>query len=950
MKTIKQALSLPTICNLNPRSIYNKVEEFQTFVNEEEIDVVFLSESWERDNLSLNEIIKLEDYEVVSNVSQRKGIGGRPAIIANCKKYDIIDLTNNLVQIPWGVEAVWCILSPKNVTPDSKIKAIACCSFYYRQKTRKKSLLLSHFSDAFHIISKKYSKGLEFIIAGDANDLKLNALLNLNPRFCQIVKDFTRMNPPALLDPIVTSLSNYYQRPECIEPLQADSQKLGTASDHRIVIARPISEINNKSGREYREIKVRPLMQSGINQLQLWLIDQSWDQVYQAKSAHQKAEIFQSTLMSALDKFLPVKTKRFCDNDQPWMTQKLKDLDRKRKRIYRKERRSDKWKSLNKKFKKDVKLAKSKYYKNTVENLKLKKPGQWYAALKRISQESESFQINCEEINHLSNEEQVEKIAERFAMIPNSYEALKSEDIEIPHFSPEDVPQFPVSKVWKLLTKTKTNKAVIDGDFPPKLIKLFAAYLAEPLTDIINSALLRGEYPNLYKKEVCTPVPKKYPPKETSDLRNISGLLTFDKVLQTLLAELMMEDMKTNLDPSQYGNKKGVSIQHYLLCMIHRILSSVDDQNKPKAVIASLIDWNSAFRRQCPRLGVKSFIKNGVRPSLIPLLINFFQDRQMYVKWHGCKSVPRELNGGGPEGATLGLLEYISQSNDCADVVNVNDRFRFLDDLSILEIINLLLVGLSEYDITSHVPNDVPNHNQYIAPEKLKTQQWLHEINELTKEKKMLINEKKTKVMIFNFTNTHQFSTRLCLENEILEEVKSTKLLDTIITNDLKWDKNTEFIVQKANARMELLRKLSNFNVSIEDLKNIYVLFVRSQLEQSAVVWHSALTEENKSDLERVQRSALKIILGKKYMSYEKSLNYLGLETLEERRESLCLKFALKCLENENTSEIFDYNEKIHQMSLRKTDILKIDHSNTKRLKDCGIRYMQRLLNNYFQN
>ena len=83
---------------------------------------------------------------------------------------------------------------------------------------------------------------------------------------------------------------------------------------------------------------------------------------------------------------------------------------------------------------------------------------------------------------------------------------------------------------------------------------------------------------------------------------------------------------------------------------------------------------------------------------------------------------------------------------------------------------------------------------------------------------------------------------------------------------------------------------------------------------------------------------------------YEKSLNYLGLETLEERRESLCLKFALKCLENENTSEIFDYNEKIHQMSLRKTDILKIDHSNTKRLKDCGIRYMQRLLNNYFQN
>ena len=69
-------------------------------------------------------------------------------------------------------------------------------------------------------------------------------------------------------------------------------------------------------------------------------------------------------------------------------------------------------------------------------------------------------------------------------------------------------------------------------------------------------------------------------------------------------------------------------------------------------------------------------------------------------------------------------------------------------------------------------------------------------------------------------------------------------------------------------------------------------------------------------------------------MSSEKSLKYLGLETLEERRESLCLKFALKCLENENTSEIFEYNEKIHQMSLRTTDVLKIDQ-----LGDCGFRY-----------
>ena len=66
-----QALSLPTLCNMNPRSVYNKIDEFHAFVEEESIDLLFMSESWERDYLPLNLIIKLEDHVVISNVRQR---------------------------------------------------------------------------------------------------------------------------------------------------------------------------------------------------------------------------------------------------------------------------------------------------------------------------------------------------------------------------------------------------------------------------------------------------------------------------------------------------------------------------------------------------------------------------------------------------------------------------------------------------------------------------------------------------------------------------------------------------------------------------------------------------------------------------------------------------------------------------------------------------------------
>ena len=102
----------------------------------------------------------------------------------------------------------------------------------------------------------------------------------------------------------------------------------------------------------------------------------------------------------------------------------------------------------------------------------------------------------------------------------------------------------------------------------------------------------------------------------------------------------------------------------------------------------------------------------------------------------------------------------------------------------------------------------------------------------------MLINEDKSKIMVFFFTNKYQFSTRLSIKDKKLEEVSKNKLLGTILTNDLKWQKNTERIIKKANARMQLLRIATNFTSNWEDLKIIYISYIRSYLEQSCIVWH----------------------------------------------------------------------------------------------------------------
>ena len=54
--------------------------------------------------------------------------------------------------------------------------------------------------------------------------------------------------------------------------------------------------------------------------------------------------------------------------------------------------------------------------------------------------------------------------------------------------------------------------------------------------------------------------------------------------------------------------------------------------------------------------------------------------------------------------------------------------------------------------------------------------------------------------------------------------VNFSKLLGVIISDNLKWDLNNDMLVKKANAQMELLRKISTFGTSIEEKKNVYIL------------------------------------------------------------------------------------------------------------------------------
>ena len=85
--------------------------------------------------------------------------------------------------------------------------------------------------------------------------------------------------------------------------------------------------------------------------------------------------------------------------------------------------------------------------------------------------------------------------------------------------------------------------------------------------------------------------------------------------------------------------------------------------------------------------------------------------------------------------------------------------------------------------------------------------------------------------------------------------------------------------------------------------------------------------------------------MGKQFTDYKKSLQELNLETLEKRRETLCLKFAKNCLKNEKLKDMFPLKKSKHKMKKRNENKYEMKKNRTKRLKMSALPYMRKLLN-----
>ena len=241
-------------------------------------------------------------------------------------------------------------------------------------------------------------------------------------------------------------------------------------------------------------------------------------------------------------------------------------------------------------------------------------------------------------------------------------------------------------------------------------------------------------------------------------------------------------------------------------------------------------------------------------------------------------------------------------------------------------------------------PLNFHERTEHILPEENNMLQYfISDTEQFVAQNKMVINKDKTKVISFTKARKWDFPPEVHFaDGTQLEYTTETKLVGVIVSQDLKWYKNTAYICQKARSKLWILRRLLKVDLDIHQMFDVYSKEVRSMLEMAVPVWHPGLTRQQSTDIENVQKMAMKIILQDKYVSYPLACSTLSAKTLEERRLQLCAKFAAKNVRSSN-SFFTKLNPTVN--TRQPSNLVKEYRCNTVRYQKSSLPFLASLLN-----
>lgn len=345
--------------------------------------------------------------------------------------------------------------------------------------------------------------------------------------------------------------------------------------------------------------------------------------------------------------------------------------------------------------------------------------------------------------------------------------------------------------VGKIIDSLK-NKASSGYDcISTRLMKQIKNEILEPITLIINQAIMTGIFPDKLKLAKVIPIYKKADERLLENYRPISLLPAISKIFEKVIHKQVFRYF-TDHDlffHNQYGFRTNFSTESATVELIDRLLGFMDKNETPFAIF---MDLSKAFDTINHKILLSKLDFYGFSDPALNLLNSYLSKRYQYVDLQGVVTEKSLINTGVPQGSILGPLLFLIYMNDICHATSILDVISYADDTTLVG----SLEKIKQLSNGSH-----KSHSEIINCE-------LNNINDWLLVNKLSLNVAKTKYMVFYKPGRKVKNISLSINSICLQSTESFTFLGLTIDYQLTWKHHMNNICSKVSRTAGVLNRL----------------------------------------------------------------------------------------------------------------------------------------------